>query len=373
MTKPSELFMFAGRCLALDNHPEFQIEIREKLNSGEVNKDDLIWLCSNHLVMPVLFLKLKKHGLLDIFPAEHAGLLKTIYEMNRDRNLKIMQQIEEISASLKQENIPHVYLKGTGNLLDNLYSDIGERMIGDIDFLVTENDVVKTAEILVKHGYLSEEQMAGVDILPSDHHHYPGLTKKDAIACVEIHRIPVGTKYSRQFTASMVFSEARPVPGKTNVFVPSDKHKFILNFIHSQLSNSGHRHWNSSLRDFYDGYLLSEKVNRDEVLNSIEEKTKARVFYTLINRTFNLNENETYFDDVQVKRYIRIYNWWQEHPKLYNAYFGIIDFFNLIFVAYLGKIIKSVYRKSYRRYIWIRLKNPKWYKAHFILVKNKFF
>ncbi len=373
MTKPTVLFMFAGRCLALDNHPEFRTEIREKLVSGEADMDDLIWLCSNHLVIPVLFLKFRKHGLLDVFPDEYVEQLKAIYEMNRDRNLKILKQIDEISIPLNQENISRVYLKGTGNLLDNLYADVGERMIGDIDFLVAEKDFEKAARILMNQGYLTPLQIDGADILSPDHHHFPGLTKKDAPACVEIHRIPVGKKYSKQFTAGMVFSEAKPVAGKTNVFVPSDKHKFILNFIHSRLSDSGHRHWKSSLRDFYDGYLLSEKVNRDEVLNVVEEKTKARVFFYLIDRTFKPNENETYIDDVQVKRYIRIYDWWQEHPKLYNAYFGIIDFFSLIFGAYLGKLIKSVYSKSYRQYIWIRLKNPKWYKEHFLLVKNKFF
>jgi len=80
----------------------------------------------------------------------------------------------------------------------------------------------------------------------------------------------------------MVFGERKSITGKSNVFVPSEKHKFILNFIHSQLS--------------------------------------------IINRTFNLKESETSIDNVQVKRYIKIYNWWQDPPKLYNAYFGIIDF-----------------------------------------------
>lgn len=371
--KPSELFQFAGRCLALDDHPEFRFEIREKISSGEGYKDDLIWLCSNHLVIPVLYLKFRKHNLLDVFPDEYIEQLQEIYELNRERNLKILEQMDEISATLNQADIPQVYLKGTGNLLDNVYSDIGERMIGDIDFLVKERDFVKTSEILMNNGYLTPLQIDGADILSPDHHHFPHLTKKDAPAVVEVHRVPVGTQHSKYFTADMVFSERKSVIGKPNVFVPSDKHKFIHNFIHSQLSNSGHRQWNPSLRDFYDGWLLAKKVNAKEVLAAAEEKTKARVFYFLIDRTFDLKENAIDFNDAKVKRYIKIYDWWQQHPKMYNLYFGIIDFIHLIFGAYLGKMIKSVYSKSYRQYIWIRLKNPKWYKEHFVLIKKKFF
>jgi len=47
-----------------------------------------------------------------------------------------------------------IYLKGTGNLIDGIYSDIGERIIGDIDFLVPEKDFRTTAELFKKEGYL---------------------------------------------------------------------------------------------------------------------------------------------------------------------------------------------------------------------------
>jgi len=37
-------------------------------------------------------------------------------------------------------------------------------------------------------------QIDGADILSPHHHHFPHLTKKDAPAVVEIHRIPVSAK-----------------------------------------------------------------------------------------------------------------------------------------------------------------------------------
>ncbi|HAQ21344.1 MAG TPA: hypothetical protein DCR40_19255 [Prolixibacteraceae bacterium] len=56
--------------------------------------------------------------------------------------------MDDITAILNKENIQPVFLKGTANLLDGLYSDVGERMIGDIDFLVKEEDYLKAAELL---------------------------------------------------------------------------------------------------------------------------------------------------------------------------------------------------------------------------------
>lgn len=285
-----EVYSFAGKCLALDEYPDFSFEIREKLNSSEVNKDDLIWHCSNHLVLPALYLKFRKYGLADVFPDEYSEQLQEIYERNRDSNLKILEQMDEISTLLGHAGIPHIYLKGAGNLLDNVYSDVGERMIGDIDFLVAKKDLVKTTWILMEQGYLTPLQTIGVDFSPPDHHHFPRLTKKHEPATAEVHHIPVTKQYSKQFTSEMIFAERKSIPGKTHVFVPSDKHKFIHNFIHCQFSNKGHRHWNPSLRGLYDGYLLSKKVNPQEITDAAQDKTGVKVFYNLLSRIFHLKE-----------------------------------------------------------------------------------
>jgi len=71
--------------------------------------------------------------------------LKEIYTLNRTRNEQILLQVKEMNATLNAANISPIYLKGTGNLIDGIYGDIGERIIGDIDFLVAEKDFLTTA------------------------------------------------------------------------------------------------------------------------------------------------------------------------------------------------------------------------------------
>jgi len=55
------------------------------------------------------------------------------------------------------------YFKCTANLLDGIYSDVGERMIGDIDFLVKEEDYFRTAAILYGKGYQHNNKTTFID------------------------------------------------------------------------------------------------------------------------------------------------------------------------------------------------------------------
>jgi len=112
------------------------------------NIQNFIQLCSDHLIIPAIYLKLKAHDILNDLPEDFIQAFKEIYDLNRERNEQILKQIDDITAILNKENIQPVFLKGTANLLDGLYSDVGERMIGDIDFLVKEEDYLKAAELL---------------------------------------------------------------------------------------------------------------------------------------------------------------------------------------------------------------------------------
>jgi len=323
------------------------------------------------LVIPAIYLKLKAHDLLRFIPEEVVQAFTEIYELNLERNQQILKQIDDITAVLNKENIQPVFLKGTANLLDGLYSDVGERMIGDIDFLVQEVDFLKSAQILEGAGYSNQDLNDGTNLIV-DHHHYPGLSKDGEPACVEIHSIPVVKKYSRLFTSELVFSQRTTIAGKENAYVPSDAHKAIHSFIHSQLSNRGHRDWVLSFRDLYDTYLISKRVKLYEVLNSVEEKFKAQVFYALFTRTFKLETQFPISNHAKVNSYIKRFDWWENHPALYSLYFRCIEVYQLIFIAYWGKIINALYSKPHRKYIWVRISNPKWYKAHFLLIKKKF-
>lgn len=356
-----DLFYLTGHCLSLDDHPEFREEIIARLQASEKDLENFIQLCSDHFITPAIYLKFKKHNLLSYLPEDFVKALNVISELNRLRNLQILKQIDDITTVLNKDNIQPVFLKGTANLLDGLYSDVGERMIGDIDFLVKEEDFLKAAEILLNFGYYDQLLLDG-DELTTPEHHYSFLTKKGEPAVVEIHNFPVEKKYTTYFTSKMIFNQRKKIDNRVNTFVPCDNHKLIHNFIHSQLSHKRHWQWTSSFRDLYDAKLLFKRANLNEVLDAVEEKYKAQVYFYLVNRTFNLNNESITIDPSTIKKYINRFDWWMDHPALYNTYFRIAHMLHLIFNVYLKILTKSTYSKSHRKFISLRIKSSSWYK-----------
>jgi len=72
-------------------------------------------------------------------PEVLAQHLEDIYTLNRTCNEQILLQVKEINATLNASGISPIYMKGTGNLIDGIYDDIGERIIGDIDFILLKS------------------------------------------------------------------------------------------------------------------------------------------------------------------------------------------------------------------------------------------
>jgi len=253
---------FIGQCLSLDEHPSFRETIIVQFSDPGYDWNSFIWTCSNHLVLPVIYLKFLKYDLLGYLPEVLAQHLEEIYSLNRTRNEQIILQVKEMNATLNAAGISPIYLKGTGNLIDGVYSDPGERIIGDIDFLVPESDFLATAECFKNEGY----QICFPAYLPYDQmKHYPRLWKEDVAADLEIHRVPVTQKYADHFSSEIVQQSKKTVTDFPGCYVLSDNDKVTLNFIHSQLSNSGHRLGTVSLRDIYDLYCFSKRVDLQQL------------------------------------------------------------------------------------------------------------
>ena len=196
-----EMFYFVGRCLSIDEHPEFRDVMVQKISEDEIEWTQFVSLCSNHLILPVIYLKFKAHKLIEHLPVELAEFLKEIYNLNLARNEQILLQIKDILKLLNANDIYPTFLKGTGNLLDGLYSDKGERIIGDIDFLVPEEDYLEAARILEEDGYVKNSTFSSDLLNPK---HYPSLFKVGVPAVVEVHRMIVPQRYGKMFNSEIL-------------------------------------------------------------------------------------------------------------------------------------------------------------------------
>ena len=79
--------------------------------------------------------------------------MELITGLNRERNQQIITQARALNTLLLEHGLTPIFLKGTGNLLAGLYTDIAERMVGDIDFIFSKQRVPKSHSI-TKGGWI---------------------------------------------------------------------------------------------------------------------------------------------------------------------------------------------------------------------------
>ena len=370
MNKTFQLFQLVTQCLTLDKHPEFADDIRKRFGLGEIDRERFIQLASNHFVLPAVWHNLKNAKLTDWFTEEYRVHLDELLLLNEQRNTEILEQINEISKALANESIEPVYMKGIGNLLAGLYSYPGERMIGDIDFLVQEEDYLKTADFLMDMGYENQWQSWSSF---KEMKHYPRLFRSDVPADVEIHRVAVRSEYSKRFSTSLLFQHKISPSKSQNTFIPSNAHRLIHTFIHSQLSNQGHKFYTPGLRDLYDAWLLSQQVHWREVLEQIEEKEKARVFFEYMEYLFSPEQNLSTLTNKATLKYIRRHCWFMDHPRWHRLYIRGYKLYELLFIRYLKRIFRALFNKKDLCYIFNRLKDPAWYGKHFKGIREQIF
>jgi len=366
-----ELFYFAGKCLSLDENPGFSNEIIDRCKADAVDWEQFVALCSNHLILPAIYLKFKSHGIIEYLPDELSEHLLAIYHLNVKRNSKILKQVNEITSVLNKNKIYPVFLKGTGNLLDSLYSDIGERILGDIDFLVPENDYLLSAELMKKEGYSAVSEIRTYTDVKTLKH-YPRLLSADYEAVIEIHRLPVTEKYQSWFNTGIIDREKVMVSSVSGCYVESDRHKIIHNFIHSQLSNEGNLLGIVSFRDLYDLYLLAKRYTVSETLPEIRTKQKAIAYFVFAGKTLSLPYKLYPKSNLSSSLLCKKHSLNLNSSAFYHTYRIIVFITQRIFVRYFGQIINSVYSNKMRQSIIRRISNRKWYGDHLQLYKRFF-
>ena len=352
--KNSELYQLAFQCLFCDEISGFDEVFRNKIIPNEEVFLKFIRLSSNHLILPAVFRRLKRKGFSDYLPAELVEHLNEILHLNIARNNGILRQIDEISNHLGNAGIKPVYMKGTANMLDNLYFDNADRIIGDIDFLIRDEDFLPAVEIVLKLDYKTDIEIYDEIKTLKD---YPRLYRDDVPADLEIHRLPVISEYADWFGPELVFNEKKQIPDRTNCYVPSDKHKLIQNFIHSQLTNKGHKHRLIALRDLYDCHLLLRKVHTDNVLIEIKEKEKAEIYFDFLQPLTNNNKAT----EIQIKKskdFITKHNWFLNHPRTHYYYIKFFKIKDLI----TNRFLKAFFSKIVFRNLYVRITKPEWWQ-----------
>ena len=160
-------------------------EILNGVDINNINFEKLITLTSGHLMLPALFFNIQKKKAAYLFPEDFIDYIKNIFAINKARNEILLDEAKELSELLVENNIKHIFLKGTALLLSNVFEDIGERMIGDIDFIIQHKDEEKIKKVLEKNKYCSKRPFSSFRFFKPKH--LPRRINKNKKIAIEPH------------------------------------------------------------------------------------------------------------------------------------------------------------------------------------------
>ena len=343
-----ETLFFIAKCLTIALEGKNRHKIELILKTTDVDWDAVVKVSTAHYVFPALYCNFKRADFLKYLPADLVDYMIHITNLNRDRNAQIIQQAQELNILLLANNIRPIFLKGTGNLLEGIYEDVGERMVGDIDFLFSEEDFFKVIDILKKDNYCRHENQ--LDFLPR-FRHYPKLVKQENIAAVEIHKEVTIEKYRGEFNYKIISEDAQQI---NDFSVLSFENQLSLSIIANQINDSGFNLKKISLRNAYDVFLLSKKVDTKKVISKFTKlKNPLNCFLANCNLVFGDLESLKYNKTEEAENYLKAFN-----KSLYRSK-STINFKLITINLYrkFGKICKSIFNNEYRKWLLNRIKS----------------
>lgn len=304
MMNGKEVLFFVGKCLTIKHEEYNKILVEDILKSNTVPWPLVVTLSTSQFVFPTLYCNLKSANFLRYLPEELVVFMRQITDENRERNQKIIAQAKEINELLLKNGITPIFLKGTGNLLEGLYDDVAERMVGDIDLIVSKENATKAYRILREQEYVSKSDLKFY--LEREKRHIPPLTNKNKIAAVEIHIELLIKKHRAEFNYSIVQKKSQKI---NNINFLSFKHQIALSIIAEQINDGGFRYNTIVLRNAYDVFLLSKKTEAKTSFDEFKSlKNPLNCFLATCFQVFNSPPSLQYKATNKTEAYLKIFN-----------------------------------------------------------------
>lgn len=339
-----EKLIFISKCLTIDINERNKTEVENILKNKTIDWESIVKISTRQYVLPTMYCKLNKEEFLKYLPVDLIQFMHELTEINRNRNNLIIKQAHDLNNILRKHKIIPVFIKGTGNLLEGLYNNLAERMVGDIDLIVCEKDYEKTSEILSNNGY---SLVSDVNQLPN-FKHYPRLKKEGNIAAVEIHKELVSDKYSDEFNYNFIENGIRSVGG---ISLLNYEHKLVLSIISNMIEDYGLHYKNIFLRNAYDVLLFSRKINTKNLIRKhIRLKHLLNCFVATLNIYFGKMDSLAFYNTVEAQSFLKSMNCIltnNGYRKVYNA----LKYTELLIIKSFRFLLKCFIKKEYR--IWL--------------------
>ena len=316
-------------------------EVLKDIDISHINFEKLIKIASAHLMLPALFFNIHKKNLSCLFPEDFVDYIKNIYSINKARNEVLISEAKELSQLLHKNNINHIFLKGSALILSNVFEDIGERMIGDIDFIVQDKDKEKIKNLLYNKNYCGLFPDSLFTFFKP--RHFPRIVQKNKTIAIEPHTELLSPGYRCVINSKELINDFKDEA--KSIKTPSKSFLFDHCIYNLQINDRGLYNSNYSHRNIYDIFKINCK-NRLDIKN-IKKDIYTKHYFLTINKfeIFDINITSSllssYFDKlIMVGRNIL--------RKIYIRSIQIVELFvNYKYRKYaLNKIINFSNKKT---------------------------
>ena len=358
MTK-AEITKFIAKSLSISVSSKNLGEIQQVLKSKEIDWDLYVKISTSQLVLPALYCNYKRNNLIQFLPDDLVAYMEEITSLNRDRNLQIIEQIHELNTLLRDNGVNPIFTKGASYLSQGLYEDPAERMVGDIDFLLSSEEYHKSIELLINNGY---ELLKNSEYLRPYHRHFSRLVKNDKIAAVEIHREMIIEKYASEFNYKVIKNN---IIQNNGFSVLSYNDQKALSIFSNQINDNGYDYKSMGLKNAYDFLLLnSKKPGTEFALYFNKLKTPIHCFLASVDFLFE-DLGLVFDNNKKVQKYLKEFKELIKNPKKRKFVIKITRL--RIFLIYRTKIILRCFvNKEYRVWLFRRISDKRWQREKLV-------
>ena len=355
----AEITLFIAKSLSISLNGKNLEEIHQVLKSQKIDWDLFVKISTSQLVLPALYCNYKRNHLLKLLPDDLVAYMQEITSLNRDRNLQIIEQINELNSLLRQNGVNPIFIKGAGYLIQGLYDDSAERMVGDIDFLVSKNEYDLAAKILSEHNYKS---VSNLGYHFPQFKHYPRICNDDHIAAVEIHKELIVESYASEFNYETIENNIIHDNGYSLLSYDDQKALCILS---NQINDNGFDYKTIGLKNAYDFLLLNSKELETDFTSRFNKlKTPILCFLASVNYMFGEIITNMY-QDRNVKRHLKQFKSLLHSPRKRKIYSRIISI--TLFLEDRTKIVLSSFvNKEYRDWLFKRISDKRWQREKLV-------
>ena len=313
-------------------------KLERLLTQPSFNWDSIVIEGSKHLVLPAIYCRLRSKQLLHVLPKELESYLEEITAINRNRNTSILKQVHFIAKLLKEHQIDHVFLKGAALLASGCYEDNAERMVGDIDILVSKSQLTTAFELIKGSGY---HKTIGFAYKTIGFRHLDRLIAPNELAAVELHNELLIENYRDLIDINKVLSSNTYL---NEIAIPSYYYLGTHQILAWQLNDRGHYYRAVNLKTLYDCIVL--KIHHNDLLISDLSKHNFGQSYLELAKYY-FKEFSYVLSNKSSESYRNIHLKYLTNP----FYKSVLKPFKKGYISVINRLNLMIYNRFYRSHV----------------------